>query len=137
MYYFFDIPLLYYYTNLNSSIICCLCSGDIYIFLLIFLFHPNLSLNAILLKYFVEILKYLSFYQLFYCQSNHQLFLQFFQLLFLEQFHCLCCKFLSTIKKFLTILIAHIFLQVIKFQSLLHLSLGARLIFIMAILFND
>ena len=30
---FFDIPLLYCYTNLNSSIICCLCSGDMYLFL--------------------------------------------------------------------------------------------------------
>ena len=29
---FFDIPLLYCYTNLNSSIICCLSSGDVYIF---------------------------------------------------------------------------------------------------------
>ena len=28
---FFDIPLLYYYTNLNSSIIYCLFSGDIYL----------------------------------------------------------------------------------------------------------
>ena len=28
---FFDIPLLYYYTSLNSSIICCLFSGDIYL----------------------------------------------------------------------------------------------------------
>ena len=27
---FFDIPLLCYYTNLNSSIISCLSSGDIY-----------------------------------------------------------------------------------------------------------
>ena len=27
----FDIPLLYYYTNLNSSIIYCLFSGDIYL----------------------------------------------------------------------------------------------------------
>ena len=25
---FFDIPLLYCYTSLNSSIICCLSSGD-------------------------------------------------------------------------------------------------------------
>ena len=29
---FFDIPLLYYYTNLNLSIICCLFSGEIYLF---------------------------------------------------------------------------------------------------------
>ena len=28
---FFDITLLYYYTNLNSSIICCLFSGDMYL----------------------------------------------------------------------------------------------------------
>ena len=28
---FFDIPLLYYYINLNSSIICGLSSGDIYL----------------------------------------------------------------------------------------------------------
>ena len=30
---FFDIALLYYYTNLNSSIICSLFSGDIYVFI--------------------------------------------------------------------------------------------------------
>ena len=29
---FFGIPLLYYYINFNSSIICCLSSGDIYLF---------------------------------------------------------------------------------------------------------
>ena len=29
---FFDIPLLYCYTNLNSSIIYCLSSGDMYLF---------------------------------------------------------------------------------------------------------
>ena len=28
---FFDIPLLYYYINLNSSIIFCLSCGDIYL----------------------------------------------------------------------------------------------------------
>ena len=35
---FFDIPLLYCYTNLNSSIICCLSSGDMYLFLGVALF---------------------------------------------------------------------------------------------------
>ena len=29
---FFDIPLLYCYTNLNPSIICCLSSGDMNLF---------------------------------------------------------------------------------------------------------
>ena len=28
---FFDIPLLYYDINLNSSMICCLFCGDIYL----------------------------------------------------------------------------------------------------------
>ena len=28
---FFDIPLLYYYVNFNSSIIYCLSRGDIYL----------------------------------------------------------------------------------------------------------
>ena len=28
---FFDIPLLYYYGSLNSSIICCLSFGGIYL----------------------------------------------------------------------------------------------------------
>ena len=28
---FFGIPLLYYYINLNSSIICCLSFGEIYL----------------------------------------------------------------------------------------------------------
>ena len=30
---FFEIPLLYCYTNLNSSIICCFSSRDMYLFL--------------------------------------------------------------------------------------------------------
>ena len=29
----FDIPLLHCYTNLNSSVICCLSSRDMYLFL--------------------------------------------------------------------------------------------------------
>ena len=30
---FSDTPLLYYYINLRSSIIACLCCGDIYLYL--------------------------------------------------------------------------------------------------------
>ena len=30
---FFDIPFLYCYTNLNSSIICYFSSGDMYLFI--------------------------------------------------------------------------------------------------------
>ena len=38
---FFDIPLLYCYTNLNSSIICYLSFGDMYL-----LFDSSISLLA-------------------------------------------------------------------------------------------
>ena len=38
---FYDIPLLYCYTNLNSTIICCLSSGDMYLF-----FGTSISLLA-------------------------------------------------------------------------------------------
>ena len=39
--FFFYSPLLYCYTNLNSSIICCLSSGDFYLF-----FGTSVSLLA-------------------------------------------------------------------------------------------
>ena len=38
---FFDIPLLYCYTSLNPSIICCLFSGDMHVF-----FGTSISLLA-------------------------------------------------------------------------------------------
>ena len=39
---FFDISLLYCYTNLNSSIICCLFPQDMYLS-----FNANLNLSII------------------------------------------------------------------------------------------
>ena len=42
----FDIPLLYCYTNLNSSIMCCLFSGDMY-----FLFGASISLLTSFFEY--------------------------------------------------------------------------------------
>ena len=32
---FFHIPLLYYYISLSSSIVCCLFSDDMYLFLVV------------------------------------------------------------------------------------------------------
>ena len=49
---FFYIPLLYYYTNLNSSIICCLFSGDIYLS-----FGVSISFSSVFwMKYFWNVL---------------------------------------------------------------------------------
>ena len=39
---FFDVPLLYYYFNLKSTIISCIFSGDIYVFLGISLYFSEL-----------------------------------------------------------------------------------------------
>ena len=50
---FFGVSLLYYYTSLNSSIICCLYSGDGYLFnvklnsSIIYLFGTNLNSSII------------------------------------------------------------------------------------------
>ena len=46
---FFNISLLYCYTNLNSSIICCLSSTDIYLLFgaSISSFHKFLECNSI------------------------------------------------------------------------------------------
>ena len=107
---FFDIQLLYYYTDLNSSIICCLFSGDVYFYFSIFIlfsfaFECNSFENGIVL----EILQYFLFYQLFYCQLNHQLHLLFFELLFLKQFLLHLLYIPTHYQEVLTILVAHVF----------------------------
>ena len=57
---FFGIPLLYY-TNLNSSIICCLSSGDMYLFLRVVLSKSiSVSLFCNSLADFFEMLVILS-----------------------------------------------------------------------------
>ena len=80
---FFDISLLYYYSNHNSSIICCLFSGDIYLsfgFSNSFLFCENVFDTLVILSAILLPIKIAS-----------------------------VCKFLSTIKQFLAIFIAHFF----------------------------
>ena len=54
---FNDILLLSYYANLNSSIICCLFSGDIYLcfgIYISFFAYSKLFFNVSLLKIFFE-----------------------------------------------------------------------------------
>ena len=124
---------------------------EIYIFLLVFLFHSHLFWNAVPLNAnYLEILKYLLFYLQFYFQLNHQLLLQFFELLFSKQFLFRLCRFFSTAKNFLTILMAHalatlfVFLPIFlandktsyPFTYILSLGSTEYLIFILAILFN-
>ena len=73
---FFGISLLYYYTNLNSSIVCCLFSGDIYLSFGVSIslstaFCGNIFFNAVPLKH-------LLFCKQFYYKLNHQFLLLFF-----------------------------------------------------------
>ena len=57
----FGVSLLYHYTNLNLSIICCLSSRDMYLFLGVGLFKPtSLSLFCNSLADFFETLVILS-----------------------------------------------------------------------------
>ena len=44
---FFDIPLIYYYINLRSSIISCLSSGDIYLSLAISLSYSLVTVSEL------------------------------------------------------------------------------------------
>ena len=57
----FDFPLLYYYTNLNSSITCCLSSGDIHLSFGVFISSlASLFCECSSLKDFLEIFVILS-----------------------------------------------------------------------------
>ena len=134
---FFDISLLYYYTKLNSLIICCLSFGDIYlIFLMLILIYTyflgtNLSSSMICCLSSGDM--YLFLWVAFSTSSSVSLFGNslvgffrdacyfisnfivnqitscsccFLNCSFWSSFYCICCRFFSTIKKFLTIFIA-------------------------------
>ena len=106
---FFDIPLLYCYTNLNSPIICCLSSGDIYFFRYIFwtgfvyilgagcaCFCFDISIRLFLnTRYFISSFVTNQITSCFCCFSN---------CFFGSSFYCIRCRFFSTIEN-----IGHIF----------------------------
>ena len=109
---FFNIPLLHCYTSLNSSITCCLSSGDMYLFfvasisLLVSSFFSATLLNIIPLSAPEIFLMHLLFYQQFCYQLYHQLLL-FLNCFFFEAvFIASIVDFFNTIKQFLTIFIA-------------------------------
>ena len=99
---FFDIPL--YYTNLNSTIICYLLSGYIYIYIYIYIYV------YIYISFGISI----SFSTVFECNSFETLAILSAILLPMNYFmcrgfYCICFRYSGTIKKFLTILLAHVF----------------------------
>ena len=101
----FDVPLLYHYTNLNSSIICFLFFEDIYLYFGIsvsfaFVFRYNsCECNSFGdFEIFVILSAILPFKSPF-------AFTVFWITFFWSSFYCICFRFFSTIKKFLTIFI--------------------------------
>ena len=105
---FFDIPLLYCYTNLNSSIICCLSSRDTYLFLVrpldLLCLRPSKYICQLLFHHLV--IFYSFFWNTHYFISNFitnqitSCFCGFLNCFFWCSFYCICCRFFSTIKKF-------------------------------------
>ena len=100
---FFDIQLLYCYTNLNSSIICCLFSGDMYhSFGICISSLPSLFCRS--LEDFLEIFVNLSAVVL---PNKSPVASAVF-----SSFYCICCRYFSSIKKILAAFIGLIFTHV-------------------------
>ena len=122
---FFDIPVLYCYTNLNSSIICCLSSRDMYI-----LFGASISLSASLFfecKSDGDFLKRLIFYQQFCYELNHQLLLLFYIARFEAVFVGSVVDFLALSRSFWPYLLLNFYLcfsQMTKIHILLHILIS-------------
>ena len=102
---FLDIFFLCYHINLNSSIILCLSSGDIYLSLVFIILIFN-CLWIILLWIFWDFWNFISdsitnqFTSCFYC---------FLSYCFWRSFKCICIRFISTINKFLAIFTTCVF----------------------------
>ena len=73
----YSVITYYYYVNLRSSIIFCLCSGDVYL-------SVRISSSFVSGLFFFKTFKTLVILQQFYFQLNHQFLLLFFELLFLK-----------------------------------------------------
>ena len=137
---FFDIQLLHFYINLNSPIICCRFSGDIYIYLsfgisilsLASLFFECSSLE----DFFWRICNFISNFITNYINSCLFSFLNCF---FWSSIYCIFSLFFSTVNKFLTLFIAHVFSKrqiPYPFTNILSLGSIKYLIFIMSVLFD-
>ena len=133
---FFYIPLLYYYTNLNSSIICCLFSGDIYLS-----FGVSISFSSVFwMKYFWNVLGRLwnTCYFISYFIANYitSCFCSFSSCSFWSSFHCICSRCFSTIK--MVFWLHFILMLLATLVACVSTSLGSivYLIFIMDILFK-
>ena len=96
---FFDISLSYY-TNLYSSIICCLFSGDMYLSYCMFVSF-SLAFECNIFKWLVILLTVLLPITSRFCS--------FLTCSLWSIYYYIYFRYFTAIKKFLTLLIAHVF----------------------------
>ena len=94
----FEIPLLYYYFNLKSSIISCLFSTDIYTSLGILFIILIYNCFRIILLWIFNLLILLEIL----LPVKSPVASAVFWITFWSRFNCICCRLFSMIKKFLT-----------------------------------
>ena len=97
---FLNIAFLYYYINLNSPIIFCLSSGDMYLFLVLLFI-----ISIIILRVCRRIWCACCFISYFVTNYISSFFCCFLNCSFWSSFYCIRCRLFSTIKKLLTIFI--------------------------------
>ena len=90
-FFFFDIPLLYYYTNLNSSINCC-DFLELYFFLLVFLFQFWIFFSSSF-KLFWEYNSFEVFKTLVILSVALLPLFSFLDCSLCSSFYCICCRF--------------------------------------------
>ena len=100
---FFNIPLLHYYIDRRSSIVCSLLSVNICLSFSFF-YHPQYFM---FLNYYVA--NFLKFYLQLYYGLNRLLLLLLFKLFFWNSFNCIYWKFFSIIEKFLAVFSAYLY----------------------------
>ena len=98
---FFDIPLLYYYINLRSSLTLCILSGDIYIY--IFLRYYFLICNCFWIILLQSFWDFPNFICDFIANEFTSCFCWFLNSSFWRSFKCICSRLFSMIKRFLVV----------------------------------
>ena len=102
-----DIQLFYYYTNLNSLIICCHFSGDMYLSFGTSILSSFCECNSSKCDFLEDFFKTLVILSAILLPIKSPVASAvFFNCSFWSSVYCIRCRFFSTIKRFLTIFIA-------------------------------
>ena len=114
---FFDYPSSCY-TILNSLIICCLYSGNIYLSFDMSLSYSFVTFSELISCEFLETFCNFTVARRSYRISNFitnqitNYFCFFLNYYFWSSFKCICCRLLSMIKTFLAVLFTQVFIYI-------------------------